>query len=58
VDEALGERAYREFCWFALVLVALLVLCAGGRLVPRTLVSSSEAGDTRSGGVAQTAPRP
>jgi hypothetical protein len=31
VDDALGERAYREFCWFALVLLALLVLCAVDR---------------------------
>jgi hypothetical protein len=58
MNEALGERVHREFCWFALVLVALLVACATDRLVPGTLPSSTAAGDNASAGAAQPDKRP
>jgi hypothetical protein len=58
MNEALGERVHREFCWFALVLLALLIVCAGGRMVPSTLVSSTEARDDPSGSAAQPATTP
>jgi hypothetical protein len=57
MNEALGERVHREFCWFALVLLALLIVCAAGRLVPRSLISGTEAGDEPSSGAAQAGTR-
>jgi hypothetical protein len=57
MNETLGKRVHREFCWFALVLFALLIACAD-RLVPGTLVSSTVAGDRASTGAAQTGTRP
>jgi hypothetical protein len=57
MNETLGKRAHGEFCWFALVLFALLIACAD-RLVPGTLVSSTEAGDRASTGAAQPGARP
>jgi hypothetical protein len=53
MNEALGERVHREFCWFALVLLALLIVYAAGRLVPGSWVSSTEAAGARSSGVIQ-----
>jgi hypothetical protein len=35
MDETLGQRVHREFCWFALVLLTLLIGFAD-RLVPST----------------------
>jgi len=35
MEETLGERVHREFCWFALVLLTLLIGFAD-RLVPNT----------------------
>jgi hypothetical protein len=58
MNEALGERVHREFCWFALILLALLIACAPGRLVPGALVSSTEAGEKLSSGAAQPGTRP
>ena len=58
MNEALGERVHREFCWFALVLLALLIVCAAGRLVPGSLVSSTEARDKPSSGAAQPDTKP
>ncbi len=57
MNETLGKRVHREFSWFALVLFALLIACAH-RLIPGTLVSSSEAGDSASTGAAQPGTRP
>jgi hypothetical protein len=53
MNETLGKRVHREFCWFALVLLALLIVYAADRLVPGTLVSSTQAGDESSTGTAQ-----
>jgi hypothetical protein len=57
MNETLGKRVHREFSWFALVLFALLIACAH-RLIPGTLVSSTEAGDRASTGAAQPGVRP
>jgi hypothetical protein len=57
MNETLGRRVHREFSWFALVLFALLIACAD-RLVPGTLVSSTDAGDRTSTGAAQPDTRP
>jgi hypothetical protein len=54
----LGERVHREFCWFARVLVALLIVCAADRLAPGSLVSRTEAGDKAPAGTAQSGTRP
>jgi hypothetical protein len=35
MDETLGQRVHREFCWFALVLLILMIGFAH-RLVPGT----------------------
>jgi hypothetical protein len=58
MNEALGERVHREFCWFALVLLALLIACTADRLVPGTSASSTEAGDKASAATAQPERRP
>jgi hypothetical protein len=50
MNEALGERVHREFCWFALVLLALLIVCAAGRMVSGSRVSSTAAVDAGSAG--------
>lgn len=58
MNEALGERVHREFCWFALVLLALLIVYAAGRLAPGSWVSSTEAGEARSTGAVQPDAKP
>ena len=50
MTDTLGKRVYRDYCWFALVLLALLMAYAD-RLLP-----STEAGDKVSSGAVQ-APR-
>jgi hypothetical protein len=57
MNETLGERVHREFCWFARVLVALLIVFAAERLVPGALVSNSNGGD-KAVGAAQPGTRP
>jgi uncharacterized membrane protein len=51
MDETLGKRVHREFCWFTLVLLALLIACVDrlGSHMP----SSTGAGETISSGAAQ-----
>jgi hypothetical protein len=58
MNETLSKRAQREFWWFALVLLSLLIVYAD-RPVSGTLVSSTEAaGDKASTGSAQPGTRP
>jgi hypothetical protein len=57
MNETLGKRVDREFCWFALLLLALLIACAD-RLVPGTSVSSTEPGEKAATGAAQPGTSP
>ena len=56
--EALGERVHREFCWFALVLLGLMILWGAGRSVPNSWISRTEAADARSTGPMQPDTKP
>ena len=47
MSHGLGTRAYREYCWFALVLMAFLI-CFADRL------SSSEESSNQSAAIAAT----
>jgi hypothetical protein len=43
MDETLGKRVHREFCWFALLLLLLLIACVD-RVASGTLPPSRSSG--------------
>jgi hypothetical protein len=49
MDPDLGKRVYREYCWFAALLVAVLIAaaCFGTGPHPQTATASTEPGAAR-----------
>jgi uncharacterized membrane protein len=52
MDELLGRRVHREYCWFTLFLLILLIACVD-RVGTATLPSGSAAGEKLSSDTTQ-----